>query len=527
MRARAGGWQSRALGHDSRSTFAHVVLVFVAYAVAERATGALARVRDDDLRRFSLVLASISHRWPIALLAVAVVAGLLFRPRIRSRLVSPWSVLERGTTLRWIAIPLVLLLTWQGSLYEYNWFAGRVHLFDRALVVGLAVAVVLRPAFLLPFVVAVRIVAEQFLLPFGTSAGRNIDRLLVIALVAIAAVHVLYVITGNPSTAPVLLVVTAALAAHFFIPGKGKVGMGWLTSGDASNLPLSSYTTGWLGHTDGAWARTLSRWLRRSDPLLKLGTMLVEVGAIVAATHWRLTRLWLPALIGFHVIVFASTGFWFGSWIVLEVALLVVFWRRSLRDWVAQNATPARAGVTALAVLGASVLFQPPGLAWLDAPVSYGYELEAIGDSGATYHVAIATLAPLDLHLAFDRVQFTATLPATGAYGAVTSTFEFDALQGIETFDDMAAYESSLPPTTATAASVAFIQTFVDRTADRPSPDWSVLAPPGHFWTSRSDPAYDFQEPLAELSLYRVRSIHHDGEPEYRREFVVRVTRSG
>ncbi len=72
--------------------------------------------------------------------------------------------------------------------------------------------------------------------PFHTPVGRNIDDLLVKVVVAVAAGHLLYVITGRNRTAPVILLITAALAAHFFIPGKGKVEIGWLGAGRASSI---------------------------------------------------------------------------------------------------------------------------------------------------------------------------------------------------------------------------------------------------------------------------------------------------
>ena len=78
------------------------------------------------------------------------------------------------------------------------------------LVVVLAAAAIARPAFLVPFVIVVRVVNEQFLFPFGTTAARNVDDLLLMALLIIAAGHVLFVVTGRNRTAPVVLLITTA-----------------------------------------------------------------------------------------------------------------------------------------------------------------------------------------------------------------------------------------------------------------------------------------------------------------------------
>ena len=435
-----------------------------------------------------------------------------------------WSRLEHGRALRWLAGSLIVVLAWPSALYDYNWLADRTHGFDRALVVVLAAAAIARPAFLVPFVIVVRVVNEQFVFPFGTTAARNVDDLLLMVLLVIAAAHLLFVVTGRNRTASVVLLITAALAAHFFIPGKGKLSIGWVSAGDLANLPLSSYTAGWLGHTGGRWAEVLAGFYERFRLPIMAGTLMLEVGAIVAVVHPRLTRLWLPGLVVFHVMTFATTGFWFVPWIALEVGLFTILSLPSLRSWVVENATPAR-GLLALAcVAGAPFLFHPPGLAWLDAPVSSGYEIEGIGMSGAEYHIAAAAFAPLSHHVAFDRLQLGPTVAATGAYGAVTTTAHLAALDQISNADELKAFEATLSPPTGIAQSQQFLMTFLEHTARRHSTNWFGLATPEHFWTSRPEPSYRFQEPLRELAVFRVRAIHHNGDPVRERQLVLTLT---
>jgi hypothetical protein len=254
------------------------------------------------------------------------------------------------------------------------------------------------------------------------------------------------------------------------------------------------------------------------------GTLLLEVGAIVAVVHPRLTRLWLPGLVAFHLMTFATTGFWFVPWITLEVGLLAILSLPSLRSWVMENATPARGVLAVACVAGAPFLFHPPGLAWLDAPVSSGYEIDAIGVSGAEYHVPASAFAPLSHHVAFDRLQLGPTVAATGAYGAVTTSAHLAALEHITDVDELKAFEATLPPPTGIARSQQFLMTFLERTDGDHSTNWFGLRAPEHFWTSRPEPSYRFQEPLRELAVFRVRAIHHDGEPVRERQLVLTLT---
>lgn len=518
----AGVWTRRLLGADRPGDLAAVVVLVVTYAVIERWTRAIAVINVADLRRFSLVAAAVAGRWWVAVAAaMSAAAASAVHP---ARVLIAWSGLEHGRALRWLAGSLIVILAWSSALYDYNWLADRTHGFDRALVVVFAAAAIARPAFLIPFVIVVRVVNEQFVFPFGTTAARNVDDLLLMALLIIAAAHLLFVVAGRNRTAPVVLLITAALAAHFFIPGKGKLSIGWVSAGDLANLPLSSYTAGWLGHTTGRWAELLAGFYERFRLPVMTATLLLEVGAIVAVVHPRLTRLWLPGLVGFHLMTFATTGFWFGPWIALEVALLVILSRPSLRSWVMENATPARGVLAVACVAAAPILFHPPGLAWLDAPLSSGYEIDAIGVSGAEYHVPASAFAPLSHHVAFDRLQLGPTVAATGAYGAVTTTAHLAALKDITDVDQLKAFEATLAPPTGVAQSQQFLMTFLEY-ADRDHPmSWFGLAVPEHFWTSRPEPSYHFQEPLRELAVFRVRSIHHGGAPVRERQHVLTLT---
>lgn len=503
-------WRATLLGPDTPAELALVLATFVLFTVVEHLARASAVVAAADLDRPSLVVAVAGHRWwALAPLAVGAVAAAVLQPR---RLLVRWGGLEQGRALRWFAGVLVVLLAWQASCYPYNWLAGRFHGADRLIVLALAAAALARPAFLVPFAVVVRIVADQFVLPFDTPAGRNIDDLLVLVVLAVAAGHLVYVVTGRNRTAPVLLVAGSALAAHFFIPGKGKVVIGWLTHGDLSDLPLSSYTAGWRGAGDGGWARTLSDLLHAVRLPAMAAILAVELGSIAAAARPRLLRWWLPAAVGFHLSVFAITGFWFLSWIAVEVGLFVLLSAPSLRSWAAANATPARGLVAVAAVLGGPVLFHPPGLAWLDAPVSYGYRITATGASGERYSVDSQSLAPISLHVAFDRLQLGDTVPASGAYGAVSTGAEIEVLEQIGDYGQLRAYEASLGPPTLVEPSQEFLADYL-AWASRPHRSLATrlasrFGPPEHFWTSGPGPAYRLQEPIRSLEVTLVRSLH-------------------
>ena len=356
-------------------------VVAVGFVVIDRATRMLARLSDADLtHRVLVVRAALDRPLPLAAVVLAVVAALVLRPRLRGG----WRTFDRGVVLRWVALPPVVLLAWTGSMYAFNFEAGRWHGLDRLLVVALAAAVWRWPIALVPFVLQARIVNHQFDHGFTTTAGQNIDELLVMALVCILAVVIVTTVLEIDDTSYVVALLMALVASHFFLPGRSKLPLDWATTDDLSHFPISAYTAGWRGAGDGTWARRMSDLAETFSVPLRIGALVLELGAIVAVAHVRLFRLWIPGWVVFHLTVLAFTGFWFGNWIAVEVGLLVVLVVPSLRDWTRRHASVATAAFTALLVLLGAHVFQPPRLAWLDGPVSYGYEITATGESGTS-----------------------------------------------------------------------------------------------------------------------------------------------
>jgi hypothetical protein len=492
------------------------------FLAIDRVTRLLSRLTDADIARRVLLVRVVRDR-PVMIAVVLAVGAtaLVLRPRLRAG----WDAFEHGRELRWFALPIVVLLSWSGSMYGFNFEAGQWHTIDRLLVVALAAAVWRWPVALVPYVLQVRIVSHQFDHGFATAAGQNIDELLVMALVCIAAVVIVTAVLDIDDTSWVLLLLMALIASHFFLPGRSKLPLDWVTTNDLSHFPISAYTAGWRGAGDGTWARRMSDLADIFNVPLRIGALVLELGAIVAVTHVRLFRLWVPGWVLFHLTVLAFTGFWFGNWIAVEIGVLVLLVLPSLREWTTRHASVAAAALAAVLVLLGAHVFQPPRLAWLDGPVSYGLEITATGESGTEYRVPASGFAPFDQEIAFVRLPLAGTREAAAAYGAVATRQEFEALAALETIDDLTAYERTLGPTFAAPDSTAerFFTAWLDHANDRDIDPWFLVGPLPHFRTSAPSPTYDGQEPLAGIVVTRVTALDLGNRVEYRRERVLDV----
>ncbi len=328
---------------------------------------------------------------PTAWLGLTVgVAGLLLGPG-RNRALAGWDQLEHGEALRLFAMPLVMLSVWYHALYSYNYFLDEWHHLDRLAIIGLGIAVWWRPIFLVPLVLVARVIDAQFLVPFGSSPGVNIGQLLLMCLLVVAAGLIGFAIHGDHRTSGVVLVISAVVASHFFEPGRSKISLGWATNSDLSEFAHASYTAGWRGSGDGTWSDSIASIVETLNIPIIVGTILLEVGALIAVANYRLLRWWLVGWILLHGAILAVSGFWLFEWVLVELLLLILLFRRDLRDTLRENDTPARALLAVGLVAIGGVLFHPPKLAWLDAPVSYGYEIEAVEQAvgGTTSSVAV------------------------------------------------------------------------------------------------------------------------------------------
>ncbi len=502
--------ERRLLGHDRPLDLAHVLGFVFAFGALSLLIRRIAAIDRSHVDRPSLLAGAVAtHPLPAALLAL-VAAGLVVLRR--DRLFARWSDLDQGSTLRLIALLPLALLTWQGAMYDQNYLTGRWNTSDRLLLVALAVGCVLRPGFLLLFAVQSRIISGQFEPIFHTIAAQNIDALAVIVLVAVGTMHLWFAITGRNRTAPVLLVLMAAVGSHFFVPGKSKLEIDWVQTTDLANLPLSAYISGWMGAGDGSWARRLSTSIEPINRPLLLVIQVFELGALLAVLHHRLFRLWLLPAVAFHIVLFAVTGYWFITWVVVELSLVMVLFSRRLRPWVETNSTPMRALLTAAMIaLGARTLFDPPGLAWLDAPVSYGYRIEAIADRGETVNVPIAAFSPFEQEIAFGRLGLSPTEPLTAGYGAIGSPTAFRTLSAVDTPAELAELAVASDPDHVRASQEFILEWFDHVNASGPPPWWTVLGPPDHFWTSAPPPTIEPGRSIERLVVYRITAIHRDG----------------
>lgn len=383
--------------------------------------------RDSLLAGVATTVVTSPFFWAFAIGAIA----------FRSRALASWQSVEIGRLLKWLATALALMLAVTSAGQPVNLYFGQEYLLDRTFLLILAALVWFRPIIILPFVVLVVAVAGQFAVPVD---GYGWDRHLL--GVYRLPIHLLLIIlcgtfAGNdtrpakPQTTVTLAVV--AIAACYWVPGFGKLRIGYLFTPNVHYSVFGAWAHGWLADLSGEEVVSITTKLKPFAIPLQFFVMLIECGALFILV--RRVSLWLlPMWVLFHLGAWILYGYIFWVWILIDVA---VFWfilkqpEHFRFDW--------KTCVLAFVLVGTSRFWLNPNrLAWFNSPLANTYQIEATTSDGETIVVNPSSFAPYDYIFTMQMFAPISSQPQlTAPYGA-TSVAKNATAMGSE----LAAYES-------------------------------------------------------------------------------------
>ncbi len=163
-----------------------------------------------------------------------------------------------------------------------------------------------------------------------------------------------------------------------------------------------------------------------------------------------------------------------------------------------------------LVLTAGSFIHHPPPLAWLDAPVAYGYEVEAVGESGAEYHVPLSAFSPVQQDVSFLFAGFRQSGELVEGYGAAPSVWMYEELLDVSSVEELRELEASLEPTPEPTrrTSENLVLRWLEYQHAGANDPWYLPTPPSRYWNSRPPPSYEGDEPLREVTVVLVTELH-------------------
>jgi hypothetical protein len=421
-----------------------------------------------------------------------------------------WRRLEEGSPLRILVLLVAGGLTWEYTLYDLNAYLGQWHMADRLLLAALAALLVVHPMFVVPLLLHVRTLSQQFgdLIGAYSFTDKQIafDTLSVFALFLVCRLLV-----RTPVRAMIILV-SSMLGSHFLYSGWTKITLEWQASERLEFLFTSSHANGWLGGLDASTVAVVASILVAVSPVAKWILLFAEASPLLLFLNRRIFLVVVSVLLAMHVGVLALTGLLFWKWMLVEAGLLL-FVLRGDPEMRASLFTPTTRVVSLTLMLAGPLYFRPAQLGWLDTAITHIYELEAVGRSGRVYPVPRGFMAPFDL--IFSQNQFDYLVDREAAvttYGATANPEIAKAVNALvasggdvaEGFARIEAQHGTNRYSSDTTTTFdEFLRGYFGTLNRRASKGRLLLPPPHHIWNSGRAGAYDMQEPVTEVRMRR------------------------
>ena len=423
-----------------------------------------------------------------------------------------WSSFESTSSIRWFITLVAVIMAWSFSTYDYNLYFNQGHYLDRVLLLVLVPCIYWRPFFVFPFILQLISVIWQFNYPLG---GYSVAEqfLLVRILILFLAVLVLKPLSGSRKINDFIFISLTLLASSYWWPGVGKIRLNWIAHGHLYLLMFATYAKGWLAFLDPTIIETLGKVFSWLDWPMRLGTLLLEFGALFAL--WRRASLifFLAGWPLFHLGVFAMSGIFFWKWVLLDALILTLFLRNK-RFRALPIFTRGHFVLSIILIGGCPLWFKPVNLSWYDSGLSYADRTHVIGVSGKEYTLSPHFFAPYDYKFTVGGFNFFSREPRLSiTWGSTRDPVVATALRKASSPEEFLAIESKFGkiryrPETIDKLDKFLIRFFTNLNARGSKKTWlSPIRSPAQLWTFPRGNAFTNQEKIAKLVIYQITAI--------------------
>ena len=504
----ATSWKGRVAGGASTlvSTGWPLAALVGIFVVIDRIVQPLTDLGESGYRASSLTLELMRSSSFAILALVGLWAVVVWRTK---SFALAWPKFNRGWSLRLPVGAAVVLLTWWFSAYEYNLFFEQGHWLDRGVLIVLGAATIWRPVFIVPWLLLLTTIMQQFNYPIGGYSVAESYQLVRAAELFLAAM-VVRLVTGRWRIADFLVVLFSLVASGYFVPGLGKARLGWLQIGAhiETNL-VGGYAGGWLSGVSAEAVSSIARTVGVFAWPLLIATAILELGAVFILWGRRVLVGFLCVFIAFHTGVTLLTGISFWRWIAFEAVLLAFL----LKDNLIADLpifTWAFALISTVLVLAAPLWARPVNLAWLDAPVGYSYRLIATDAAGETGELDAGFFQPYGYQFAIAAFDYTSSDTLLPPYGGTLGNRDalhelYDASTPEEVFEIEASTGLARYDEAKTAGLDRFLSAFVGNwnKDGEPPQVWTFAQGPPQVLTFARDP-YTGPGPIETVEVWRV-----------------------
>ncbi len=429
-----------------------------------------------------------------------ILTCILFLILYRSRIWFQWTALDAGASLRLVLTGLAAVLTWRYAFYDFNLYYFQGYYWDRLILIGLLFCIYYRPIFILPFLLMLRLVINQFEIIPGFSWAESSMPIAILTL--FLTFFIVYVLSRRFIIGDFVFLLICLLAAHYWLPGLGKMSYLWITEDQVKFLIPSSQANGWLKSWSDEEINSFMSVMAALNTPLKILTLLLEFGAMFIFLRRRLVLLFIIGWIGMHVTIFWNTGICFWIWSA-TILMIFYFLGRKNSPLAEIKFTSLDIVLGMILIIGGSYWNRIVKLAWFDTPLTYVYQYEATNKEGETFQLAHHFFAPYDYQFTINSMSYLCDMPLLNT----SSPLVFRDIMNVKSSDELFALEqkSGINQFNGRKSKQLrgflsqYIQNWNKRRSNRTA--LSILEAPRLLWTS---PLEFEEEKIGEISSIKV-----------------------
>ena len=362
-----------------------------------------------------------------------VLLGVLFFHRLQ------WQVIAADGGYVWMTVTvLVVTCSWAYACMPYNYYYGKLHLYDRVLMVALALGAVWHPLFIAPFLATVLAFVSQLRFPLQLFSYTDKQPLFDLLNLSVCF---LYVRVVAPSTSPsrYLFLALCVMGAYCFAPGLKKIRIGWVRNEQLHRLLLTARDNGWLNWLSPGKLRAAVALTGSMNAMLLWFVLVVELGAILMLWNAEMAVILLAGAVIVHVGIFVASGILFWKWVIVELTLVASV--VSMSQGGRQEVFTTQLFLLSLVLIGLnSRWLWPRSLGWLDTALSPVFRFQCELDDDRVCELIPAQMTPYDFPLAQGRLYPLARTPIlTRTYGTTTETHTLHAIERAQSTEELRA----------------------------------------------------------------------------------------
>ena len=362
-----------------------------------------------------------------------VVLGVLFFHRLQ------WQVIaaDEGYA-RVIAGALVATCSWAYACMPYNYYYDKLHLYDRVLIVGLALGAIWHPLFVAPFLAVVLVFVYQLRYPLRLFSYTDKQPLFDLLNLFSCFVYV-RVVAPSTSSSRYLFVSLCVMGAYYFASAVQKIRIGWVRDERLQYLLLAARDNGWLNWIGAEKMQAVVAAIGRLNPILLWFVMAVELGALLMLLNANVALILLAGAVILHVGILAASGILFWKWMIVDLTLGASILSLSQGGRQEVFTTPLFLLSLVLVWLSSRWLW-PRTLGWLDTSLSPVFRFRCQMEDGRMCEVIPTQMTPYDFPLTQGRLYSLAKMPILSrTYGSVITAHDLRVIKDAQSAEELRA----------------------------------------------------------------------------------------